>query len=172
MKTIYRIILTINALILLGIVYLIKEGCFIVIDSFVISYAIYIMIAVAFTGACVFISRYLPKEIIEGGVVSVELANGEFMPTYMGYFFVALSINNENTLICVGTILIVLLYFSKSIYFNPLFCLFGYTFYNLKMNNGIEIVVITKRPIKSADGLSFNSLKRINDYTYIDGGRV
>jgi hypothetical protein len=53
-------------------------------------------------------------------------------------------------------------------YFNPLFLLFNYHFYNLTTENNIRIFMITKLKFKDPKNIEFIRASRINDFTYID----
>jgi hypothetical protein len=110
----------------------------------------------------------LPDETISGGIKEVELADGSYLPSFLGYFFVALSVTDDKTLITMAVIIFIFTYFSQTLYFNPLFLIFGYRFYYITMDNGMRLFVLSKKRIKSIEGLRFDTLKRINDYTFID----
>ena len=86
------------------------------------------------------------------------------------YFFVALSVPFYETLVFIFTILFIFTYFSQTLYFNPLFLLWGYQFYYITSENNVKIFLISKKCIRSTQGLSFPNLKRINNFTYIDKG--
>ena len=116
-------------------------------------------------------SRFLSDDIITGGITEAESANNSYLPSYLGYFFVALSINDCDTLIWVTGIVMVFTFFSQTLYFNPLFLIFGYKFYNVSTDNGVKFFVISKKNITTVNNLSFHKLKRINNYTFIDKGR-
>lgn len=58
-----------------------------------------------------------------GKLHDIYLADGEFLPTYLGYFFVALSISDLLSLIFIYLILLVFVYLSQTQYFNPIYYL-------------------------------------------------
>lgn len=174
MKTIYRYFLTINSIILLAAVYLIKEGIQIPIKylpSPHVSYFVYVFAPVVMSGFCIWLSRFLGDDIISGGVLDVECANDASLPSYLGYFFVALSISNWTTLIWVGILILIFTFFSRTSYFNPLFLLFGYKFYYVTVKGKIKFSIISRGDIVKTDTLVFDKLKRINNYTFIDRER-
>lgn len=174
MKIIYRCFLTINSIILLAAVYLIKEGIQIPIKylpSPHVSYFAYVFAPVVMTGFCIWLSRFLGDDIISGGVLDVECANDASLPSYLGYFFVALSISDWNTLIWVGILIWIFTLFSRTSYFNPLFLLFGYKFYYVTVKGKIKFSIISRGDIVKTDELVFEKLKRINNYTFIDRER-
>ena len=86
-------------------------------------------------------------------------------------FFVALSIP-ENDWITFWTVFVIVnifVYNSQTIYFNPMFCFFGYNFYEIHTKAGNKIYVITReKNIKGTEGLTFPKLRKINEFTYID----
>lgn len=171
MKLAYRVILTINSIILLLVVYLIKEGitlpfCF--LQGAHTSYLIYIVLSILMSGICLWLSGCLKNDVIEGGITDVEMANNSYLPSYLGYFFVALSIGDWDTFVWVGVLIFLFTFFSQTLYFNPMFLLFGYKFYIITVDTGMKFFVISHKRIKSIKGLSFTNLKRINDYTFID----
>src|SRR5690606_38431226 len=103
-----------------------------------------------------------------GSIVEVEQANNAFLPSYLGYFFVALSVNNSETLIFVFSILFIFTFLSQTLYFNPLFLFFGYHFYNISTVNKVKLFIITKQKINQPEEVEFQKLKRINNFTFID----
>ena len=136
-----------------------------------VSYFIYVFAPVVMTGFCIWLSRFLGDDIISGGVLEVECANDASLPSYLGYFFVALSINDWTTLIWVGILICIFTFFSRTSYFNPLFLLFGYKFYYVTVKGEIKFSIISRGDIVKTDGLVFDKLKRINNYTFIDRER-
>ncbi|MDD3219670.1 MAG: hypothetical protein PHR50_10920 [Lachnospiraceae bacterium] len=169
MKRIYRILLGCNSIMIFFVIYAIKSHIVISIFKYEwLSYTLYITCTIFFSGICLFVARFLPDEIISGGIEEVELADGSYLPSYLGYFFVALSVNDISTMGWVGGIIFVFTLFSQTLYFNPMFLLFGYKFYYLTMDNGMKLFVLTRLPIKNVKALHFDKVKRINDYTFID----
>ena len=179
MNTAFRLLLTFNATSLLVIVFLVKKGCtlqqllpqyevFINIPNF-LSYLSYLAVPVALTWLSIILSSWLGKDNFESGkVTAIEHANNSFLPSYLGYFFVALSIPNVETLIFVYGILFVFTYLSQALYFNPLFLLFGFEFYNITTKNGAAIFLISHHSYKTPQEIDIASAFRINNYTYIE----
>ncbi|WP_205601849.1 hypothetical protein [Gracilibacillus thailandensis] len=154
-----------------------------------VSYTLYFCLPIIFT----FISLLLAKSLandslekteknikIENGrektikiskIIEVEQANNAFLPSYLGYFFVALSVPYFETLIFVFLVLFLFTFFSQTLYFNPLFLLFGYHFYYLTTINKTRIFLITRKSLKNPDDINLPKLRRINDFTFIDLGR-
>jgi hypothetical protein len=176
MNYIYRLLLTFNATSLILVIFFIKEevtlnGLHEKIYSLpnYVSYLIYFFVPIILTYISLYISKFLGNSnITKGSITEVENANNAFLPSYLGYFFVALSVNNYETLIFVFAILFVFTFLSQTLYFNPLFLIFGYHFYNISTNNKAKLFVITKNEINKIDDVEFTQLKRINNFTFID----
>lgn len=177
-----RIFLTINSTFLILIVYLFKlnhleyieitkhiknilflKNIIISQDFFII---ILLIILIFLTKVLLWSLNLLDTDDLKN-IKEIEQSNNSFLPTYLGYFFVALSINNLKTLFWIYSLIFVFTFIS-SLYFNPLFLLWGYNFYNITTKNDIKIFLITKKNIKNLEELSFKKLKRINNFTFID----
>lgn len=168
MKRLYRILLDCNAMSLFFIIYLIKEHRSIMLMKTDVSYAVYLVSVIVFTAICLFLSKFLPDEIISGGIKEVKLMDSSYLSSFSWYFFIALIITDDITLIVMAVIIFIFAYYSQTLYFNPLFLVFGYKFYYVTMSNGMKLLVFSRKRIRSVNGLRFDSLKRINDYTFID----
>lgn len=180
----YKLLLTFNASSLIIVVYLIKSkvpihriigligvepGKIELVPAFC-SYALYFFVPIFTTFISIQCVKYLESDEIEAGQIEeMELANNAFLPSYLGYFFVALSIGDKSTLAYMSGILFVFTFLSQSLYFNPLFLLFGFNFFHIKTKQNVKIFVVTKRELKAPSGISMPELKRINNYTFIDG---
>lgn len=181
-NVLFRILLTFNATSLLLIIYFIKEGCtlgdffykcpYLLNMHDYISYLTYILLPIFLTWISILLSKRLGKDAFaQGDIINVELANNSFLPSYLGYFFVALSINNIDTLIFVYGILFTFTFFSQALYFNPLFLIFQFDFYNISTKNGSVIFLISRNHYKMPSEIEITEAFRINNYTYIEGTR-
>lgn len=176
MKILYRLLLTFNATSLIIVIYLVKSeitiDCFSIIWNNIpnyISYIIYVLIPIILTYFSLLFSNLLSNDVIQkGSIIEVEQANNVFLPSYLGYFFVALSVPNCGTLLFVFLILFVFTFLSQTLYFNPLFLFFGYNFYNVTTTKNIKIFIVSKKTIKDPKDIEFKRLKRINNFTFID----
>lgn len=102
----FRLLLTINATSLLAIIFLVQKGytlgyfladvgCLGWLNTLpnTMSYAVYLLIPLLSTGLSILLSSMLGKdEFKRSDVAGIEHANNSFLPSYLGYFFVALSI--------------------------------------------------------------------------------
>lgn len=176
LRILYQLFLTLNATSLIIVVFLIKTQvrfCLLSGPLRWISYIAYICVPIILTGISLLLTKFLSGDVIEGDIRDIEPANNAFLPSYLGYFFVALSVPYGETLVFIFSILFLFTYFSQTLYFNPLFLIWGYHFYYITTKNNIKLFLISKKQIRGTAGLSFPKLKRINDFTYIDvGGRL
>lgn len=100
----------------------------------------------------------------------ISLADNSFLPVYLGYFFVSLSIGNLETMVFIFLLIFTFTYISQTQYFNPAFLLMGYHFYDVSTQQGTRIFVIYKgEVIRNPREILFENLKRINDTTFIEG---
>lgn len=173
---VFRFFLAFNSTSLILVVYWIKSG---VTMNFVppymmhvpnyMSYLLYVGGMILLTYLSLVIANYLDRDSIAADVItSIESANNSFLPSYLGYFFVALDVPNNETLCFVYAIIFTFTFFSQALYFNPLFLLFGYQFYNLTNVNQVTIFMITKLHLKDPSVAVFPKLLRINDYTFLN----
>lgn len=176
----FRLFLTFNATSLILVIYLVKTEKVLnglwwrlaALPHFV-SYSIYFLIPVVLTYFSLLLSNWLANDSIENengvsAIKQIEPANNTYLPSYLGYFFVALSVPNCNTLLFVYAILFLFTFLSQTLYFNPLFLVFDYHFYYMTTANNIKIFLITRKKLKDPSKLEFPKLKRINDFTFID----
>ena len=168
-EILFRLLLSISASGLVVSIYLIKEGItFFPLSYAVLSYAVYLLIPVGLAGLWLWISHCLPKCGFESEIQEVELASHSFLPNYLGYFFVALSVPNLSTLSIVYAVILVFTHLSQALSFNPIFLLFGYQFYFITGADGTKVFLITRQKMKAYQDAEFDNLRRINDFTFID----
>ena len=173
LNVIYQLFLTLNATSLIVVIFLVKEQKTLsILSKFPnwVSYLAFVAVPVILTGVSLLLTRFLSDDSIEGGIKDLEQANNAYLPSYLGYFFVALSVPYEETLIFVFILLFMFTFFSQTLYFNPLFLFWGNHFYYLTTDKNVKIFLITKKRIRCTEHLSFPKLKRINNFTYIDIG--
>lgn len=176
----FKFLLTFNATSLILVVYLVKSQIVINdlhpylmdLPSFV-SYFSYFSIPVFLTYFSLYLSKWLDDDSLEldngvSPIKAIEQANNAYLPSYLAYFFVALSIPNFDTLIFVYLILFIFTFLSQTLYFNPLFLFFQYHFYYMTTKTDIKIFIITKKEQKDPSKISFPKLKRINNFTFIN----
>jgi hypothetical protein len=172
MKFIYRLFLAFNSTWLIVVVFLVKEKYrfnFLNGYSIYYSWTLFVLIPIVLTALSFIVARHLPKDKLQSGSVKeIELANNNFLPTYLGYFFVSLGIEDVATLVVVFMIIYVFTFLSQTLYFNPIFLLFGYHFYFVKTSNNVKIFLITRKQLKTPGETGFENLRRINNYTFIE----
>lgn len=106
-------------------------------------------------------------KIVLGSVTEIENANEAFLPSYLGYFFVALSINSVQLFFSIFMVIFIFIYKSKLSHFNPIFLLLGYKYYYYTLD-GTKNLLITKKKIKRPKDLEISRVVRLNDFTFIE----
>lgn len=99
----------------------------------------------------------------------VELMDNSFIPTYLGYFFVSMSVNNFKSMMVFYLIIFVFTYISGIEYFNPIFLFMGYHIYKVESDQGVQNIIIlkTQNVIRKSESMNDLNLYRINNMTYI-----
>ena len=168
-EVLFRLLLSISASGLLVAIFLIKEGISFLPEPYsLLSYLVYLLAPVGLARLWLWASRYLQKCGFESEIQEVELASHSFLPNYLGYFFVALSVPNLSTLLIVYAVILVFTHLSQALSFNPIFLLFGYQFYFITGADGTKVFLITRQKMKAYQDAEFDNLRRINDFTFID----
>lgn len=117
-----------------------------------------------------------PKDSLRLPAQKVSSANKDYLPVYLSYFFVSLSIPGSVQEGIVYEVLIVFVFIiwiftslTTTYYFNPLLLLMGYKFYNVISNNGIELFIVSRRVIrKNETNITFPKLKKLTELVYIE----
>jgi hypothetical protein len=179
MNLLFRLLLTFNATSLLVIIFLVQKEfsighffnkcTYLVSLPNAVSYLLYLSVPILLTGLSIMLRRFLGKDDFKADtILSIEHANNSFLPSYLGYFFVALSIGSWETLFFVYGVLFIFTFLSQALYFNPLFLLFRFEFYNITTSNGAAIFLISRHKYKTPDEIDIETAFRINNYTYIE----
>lgn len=170
-RKVFDYLLTLSASSYVIVVFLIKEKTlmpFVPKELDFVFYIVYLVAPVLVAWFCLVISRFLPACGMECEIKEIELASHSFLPNYLGYFFVALSIPDARTFFFVYLVVFVFVHLSQALSFNPLFLLLGYQFYFVTGEDGTKIFLITKQKMKMYQDVRLNNLRRINDFTFID----
>ena len=167
MTYLYRFILTLNSTSWMVVIYGINKRWTILQLPCLETSILLLLIPVLLSLLSLVVARWLGNDSLSGCQES-SLADNEFIPTYLGYFFVSLSTTDNMTLLFMYVIVFVFTWLSQTQYFNPLYLLFGYHYYHVLTEQGTRIFVIVQGPvIRNRKNMTFDSLKRINDTTYL-----
>ncbi len=172
MNFLLRLFLTFSSVSFFVIIYLIKNKIF-PINFLCLSYfeflmsGVYVLIPFILALIALFFSKKLSESNIKG-IKSIEVSNNDFLSNYLAFFFVALSVSDGLTFYIVFGITIVFTFVSRVSYFNPVFLIFGYTFYYVLIEDNIKIMLISKQKLKSPKTIVEIKVRRINDYTFIE----
>lgn len=181
MGRVFRILLAFSSVLLVLVVYVTNIGykdsfSFIrfLCDGYRDEYGLYIfsvIIALAFVIPLIglFISKCMMKDCFErGDVVTIKHVGSEFVPSYLGYFFVALSISSIQTLLVVCLLISIFVYNSQIYYFNPIYMIFGYKFYSVELDGGVVVLLISRKCYRIPADIEIPVVYRINDYSFIE----
>lgn len=109
-------------------------------------------------------------------VITFEQANDFYLPIYLGYAFVAISLPTWKSFLVFFVIMLILLSRTRFFYFNPLFLILGYKFYFIDNSDKSKMLVITKKEVKVLDDFFEDSmgenreevaLIKVNNHTYL-----
>lgn len=168
MNFLFKTLLTMNATSWMLIIYAIKEGWIIFKLPGWICGVIYLLIPVLLSLISLVLFKYSGDDKLTN-CQELSLADNEFLPVYLGYFFLSVGINEDITMMFVYSIVFVFTFLSQTQYFNPIFLLFGYHYYHILTPEGTRIFVIAHgKVIRNREHICFEKLKRINDTTYIE----
>lgn len=168
MKLLYKLLLTINATSWMGIIYAIKEGWTIGKFPAHLFGIMLLLIPIILSLFSLLLTSKLGKESLSE-CVEISLADGDFLPVYLGYFFISVGVAEDWTMLIVFSIVFLFTFISQAQYFNPIFLLFGYHYYHILTKNGTRIFVIKRGKIaRNTSQFSVKDLRRINDTTFID----
>ncbi|QXX87769.1 hypothetical protein J7649_06970 [Acinetobacter lwoffii] len=146
-----------------------------------ITYIVYTVYLIVLLGISIFSIKfsfkYLDQDVIERAKVKeFEQANDFYLPIYLGYAFVAISLPTLKSFLLFFVLMLIVLARTRFFYFNPIFLVLGYKFYFIKHIDDSKVLVISKKEIKTIDELfedsngdiqSYIALTKVNDYTFL-----
>jgi len=168
MNFLFKLLLTINATSWMGIIYVIKNRwTFWKIPSWLFGF-ILLVIPVALSALSLLLGKKFKKDTL-GKCEELTLVDGDFLPIYLGYFFVSVGVSEDWTMLIVFAIVFIFTFISQTQYFNPIFLLFGYHYYHILTESGTRIFLIKKGAVaRKVSELSTETLYRINNTTFIE----
>lgn len=105
--------------------------------------------------------------------IEIEIAEPKYIPIYIAYFVIALSVDNWKNFCFIFILICLLILKGKFSYFNP-YLLFSYNFYEISINEDgnkyakYKVFLISNQKIKNIK--IHNNLIRLNDFTFLDKG--
>ena len=168
MNFLFKLLLTVNSTSWMLIVYVIR--CNFTLFSMLpwIFHIALVILVLGLSWITLLLSSFFGEESIQS-CKEFSLADNEFLPVYLGYFFVSLSIPDCYTMLALYLIVFVFTFLSQTQYFNPAYLLFGYHYYHIATQNGTSVFVIKHgKVIRNIDQMELNKLRRINDTTFIE----
>lgn len=168
MKLLFKLLLTINATSWMLVIYAIKEKWTIALIPFWVLHIGLVFLIILLSWLSLLLSKSFGKEVLTK-CDEFSLADNEFLPVYLGYFFISLSVPDCYTMAAVYFLVFIFTYLSQTQYFNPIYLLFGYHYYHILTPKGTKVFVIKKgKVIRSREDIDFHNLRRINDTTFIE----
>ncbi|WP_163499586.1 hypothetical protein [Helicobacter suis] len=126
------------------------------------------------------IERYMKPSDKMSAVEMVEIAEPKYIPVYIAYFVIAVSIEDWKIFMVVFLLIYFLILKGKFSYFNPYLLFFRYHFYEVSIDpNKIEggsdphtyakfkVFLISKRGMLKIE-THFKELIRLNDFVFLD----
>jgi hypothetical protein len=166
---VYKIFLTFNATSWVVVIYGIKDEWTIApLPTWVFGIGL-LLAPIILSAVSIPLTLLLDKDNLEN-CGNLEEASNSFLPTYLGYFFVGLGIEKFQHLTFIYFIILLFTYVAQTQYYNPIFLLFGYCFYNAETAEGAKVFLIVKKNMRRTNDTKFSNLRRINDTTYIAWG--
>ncbi|WP_019385584.1 hypothetical protein [Acinetobacter venetianus] len=143
-----------------------------------IAYAIYLIVLLLLSLFSInFSFKHLDQDVIERAKVKeFEQANDFYLPIYLGYAFVAISLPTLKSFLLFFVLMLIVLARTRFFYFNPIFLVVGYKFYFIKQIDDSKVLVISKKEIKTIDELfedgngdmrSYIAITKVNEYTFL-----
>lgn len=170
MKLMFKLLQTLNSTSWVIVVYGIKEKWSVWGLPYWVFSVILLLTPVFLSFVSILVTKAFSRDELKK-CQDVQSANVEYLAVYLGYLFVGLGIDEITTLIFVYVIIFLFSALSHSQYFNPMLLLLGYKFYHITTASGTKAFLISKKEIRNLSDASFESLRRINDTTYIDESR-
>lgn len=167
MNILFKFLLTVNATSWMLVIYWIKESVTIWIIPQWVFNLLLLCVPILLSFISIGIATFLGTDSVDE-CQECSLADNEFLPTYLGYFFVSVGVNDRTTMTYLYIIVFIFTFLSQTQYFNPIFLLFGYHYYHILTKRGTRVFIIARgKVIRNKNNMQFDNLKRINDTTYI-----
>lgn len=146
----------------------------IILDNIVISLCV-IVIALSLSYLYIYCTKrhYCHTQGEQMECSEVEIAEPKYIPIYIAYFVIAVSIDSWFIFSVVFVVIYLLILFGKFSYFNPYLLFFGYHFYEVAIKPNdcyakCKVFLLSKEKIKHIKAQS--NLIRLNDFTFLDKG--
>lgn len=166
---------------LLPAIYFIKTGCRLFQTRFatinrILDLMLFLGVPVIMSLLSLLWMKSQSPDSIASGVQEIAPVNHEYLPIYLGYIFVSLSMPvltsggvDWATLIIIYLLICLFVTYSKTLCFNPIFILFGFGYYQVTTKNGVKVFVLTKKKVrKGKDNMTFPLLRKVNELVYLD----
>jgi len=137
-----------------------------------INFTIMLACAILFSRLSLFMARNLITTNDTVKIKQIKPIESVAMPTYIGLFVISLGISKFDDIVAIEILTILFIFwifFERVFYFNPIWILFKYRFYEIESDNGNSFTFITKRTdVKNEINMDLKNLKRINNFTFME----
>lgn len=181
LKRLFMLLASISSTSLMLSIYFIKSSYWLlpVGENYTSSINIIVYICLPFVLSCLilFIFRHcFSVDSITNSVAEIKSIDNEYISIYLGYIFVSVSIPNPSagvidmsTLMIVYGIVNLVIVSSSTVCFNPIFIIFGYTYYAVKTQGNVMVFVISKNKRGKNDReVTFPRLRKITETVFIE----
>lgn len=169
----FKFALTLGAIGIMMGIFLMKEKIYLInfgLNPCIESGLTYFLTSFVLSVCPILIAKISVKKesITDNHIDNIQSAKHIFLPNYLGYFFVALSIPNVETFIFVFYILLLFIYVTNEFYFNPFLLLLGYDYYYVTFHDTKrKLLLISRKELDDLSSYTNVLIKRINDYSFI-----
>ncbi len=125
---------------------------------------------------CCLVFALIARKIIEvisisdcASIKTIHPIENNAIPTYVGLFVISLGISGLaqlGAIFILFVLFIMWLRFERVCYFNPIWSLFRWYFYEFQTEDGTYFLITQRKDIKS--GGRITNLRRINNYTFME----
>ena len=181
LRWLFMLLVSISSTSLMLSIYFIKSSYWLlpVEENWTIFINIIIYICLPFVLSYLILSIFrhcFSVDSITNPVAEIKSIDNEYIPIYLGYIFVSVSIPNlstgvidMSTLIIVYGIVNLVIVFSSTVCFNPIFIIFGYTYYAVKTQGNVTVFIISKNKRGKNDReVTFPRLRKITETVFIE----
>lgn len=146
MKWLLRFFMTFNSTSWLLVIYVLNRKFTILnLPYYLCAFSLFAL-SVLFSALCLYAFKKCSKcpEKNNSDFKSMYLADSKYLPVYLGYFFVALSLDDIITCGSVYSIVFIFSFLSQTEYFNPIYLIFGYHYYSVQTSEELIYLLFTK----------------------------
>ena len=139
-------------------------------NEFILRNLLYLLIFGLFAYGSLRLTRALYEKNEALDIIEEKPIESIAVPTYIGFFVIAIEMQQLDPGVSFIVLVVIFLFWTrleKVFYFNPIWLLFGYRFYEVKSSSKDTVTLITKRS-KLKGSHKLTGLRRLNNYTFME----